>query len=150
MGGPLGREQVLDELELLATVEHALVVGYLSVCCALGHDLEPAEGGATTEQGREAAGAASALAVGEMFHVRRVNDRLVDAGRSAQLGRADSIPGGSGAELALGPPTRRSWNDFSTTRRPSPRPSTSCTCGYARRLPPPPCSRAPSSMRCGH
>lgn len=103
MSGP-GREQVLDELEFLATVEHALVVGYLSVCCALGHDLEPAEGGATTEQGREAAGAASALAVGEMFHLRRVNDRLVDAGRSAQLGRAGSIPATSGAELALGPP----------------------------------------------
>jgi hypothetical protein len=29
-------DRVLDELEIVATVEHALIVGYLSVCCALG------------------------------------------------------------------------------------------------------------------
>jgi hypothetical protein len=42
--GPLSREQVLDELEFLATVEHALIVECLSVHCALGHDL-PADQG---------------------------------------------------------------------------------------------------------
>jgi hypothetical protein len=35
-GGSLTPEQVLDELEILARVEHALVVEYLSVCYALG------------------------------------------------------------------------------------------------------------------
>ena len=38
-GSSLTREQVLDELELLAKVEHALVVECLSVCYALGYDL---------------------------------------------------------------------------------------------------------------
>ena len=103
--GPLSREQVLDELEFLATVEHALVVEYLSVCCALGHDLEAKEGGATTKQGRDAAGAASVLAHGQMFHLKVVNRGLVDAGRSAQLGRAASISSDSVAEIALGPPS---------------------------------------------
>ncbi len=36
---PLNREQVLDKLEQLADVEHALIVEYLTVSCALGHDL---------------------------------------------------------------------------------------------------------------
>jgi hypothetical protein len=35
-GSPLTREQVLDELDFLAKVEHALVVECLSVCYALG------------------------------------------------------------------------------------------------------------------
>jgi len=103
--GLLSREQVLDELEFLATVEHALVVEYLSVGCALGHDLAPEEGGATTNQGHAAAGAASDLARGEMIHLRGVNFGLVDAGRSAQLGRAASISSDSVAEVALGPPS---------------------------------------------
>ncbi|GEL20896.1 hypothetical protein [Pseudonocardia asaccharolytica] len=102
--GRLSREQVLDELGFLATVEHALVVEYLSVCCALGHDLEAEEGGATTRQGRAAAAAASVLAQGEMFHLKGVNRGLVDAGRSAQPGRAGSIASNSVAEITLGPP----------------------------------------------
>jgi hypothetical protein len=101
--GPLSREQVLDELEFLATVEHALVVEYLSVHCALGHDLDAAEGGATTKQGRDAASAASVLALGAMFHLKGVNRGLVAAGRFAQLGRAASISGDS-VETVLGPP----------------------------------------------
>jgi hypothetical protein len=104
-GEPLRREQVLNELQFLATVEHALIVEYLSVGCALGHDLEPEEGGATTTQGRDAASAASALAVSQMFHLRRVNLGLVDAGRSAQLERATSISSDSVAEITLSPPT---------------------------------------------
>jgi hypothetical protein len=74
-------------------------------CCALGHDLEAEEGGAITTQGRDAASAASALAVGQMFHLRRVNLGLIDAGRSAQLERAASISSDSVAEIALGPPS---------------------------------------------
>jgi len=38
------REQVLDELELLATVEHALCIEYLTIHAALGHDLGQAIG----------------------------------------------------------------------------------------------------------
>ncbi len=96
--------QTLDGLERLATVEHALVVEYLSVCYALGHDLEAGEGGATTSQGRDTANAASALAVGDMLHLKQISTVLVAAGRSAELGRATSIPSGS-ADIPLAPPT---------------------------------------------
>jgi hypothetical protein len=40
-----------------------------------------------------------------MFHLRRVNLGLIDAGRSAQLERAASISSDSVAEIALGPPS---------------------------------------------
>ena len=103
---PLDRAQVLDALELLATVEHALIVEYLSVHCVLGHDLEAEEGGATTEQGRQASDAAAGLAQGEMFRLKDVKRALVAAGRSAQLGRATSVAAGSAAPLPLDPPSR--------------------------------------------
>jgi len=102
---PLDREQVLDELELLATVEHALIVEYLSVHCALGHDLEAEQGGATTEQGGQASAAAASLAQGEMFRLKDVNRALVAAGRSPQLGRAVSVAAPSGT-IPLDPPSR--------------------------------------------
>jgi hypothetical protein len=101
---PLTREQVLDELDFLATVEHALLVEYLSVHCALGHDLEPDQGGATTPEGQDAAGAASSLAQGQMIHLRRVNIALAAAGRPPQVGRAASISSDSVGEVALDPP----------------------------------------------
>jgi hypothetical protein len=103
---PLDRAQVLDELELLATVEHALIVEYLTVHCSLGHDLEAEQGGATTEQGRQASDAAASLAQGEMFRLKDVNRALVAAGRSAQLGRASSIAAGAAAAIPLDPPSR--------------------------------------------
>ena len=57
---PLSRDQVLDEVEFLLTVEHALIVEYLSVRCALGNDLDTAHGGPVTEASREAAAEANA------------------------------------------------------------------------------------------
>ena len=104
--GALDREQVLDELELLAKVEHALIVDHLSVQCALGHDLEAEDGGATTEGGRNAAQAASILAQGEMFRLKDVNQALLAAGRPAQLERADNVVDTSGTAIPLAPPTR--------------------------------------------
>ena len=104
-GGALTTEQVLDELELLATVEHAIVVEYLSVSCALGHDLKPEEGGAATTPGHEAAVEASELAVVAMFRLKGLNLGLAEAGRSVQLGRAASVSSPSVAEIALGPPS---------------------------------------------
>ncbi len=100
----LDRDQVLDELEQLATVEHAVIVEYLSVHWALGHDLEAEEGGATTEQGREASAVAAGLAQGEMFRLKDVNRALVAVGRSAELGRASSIDTGP-TTIPLDPPT---------------------------------------------
>jgi hypothetical protein len=103
---PLRREQVLDELEYLASVEHALCVEYLSVYCALGLDLPPAENGTSVQRVRNAADAAFALALSEMSHLRRVNRGLTLAGRPPQVGRATGIGGDSVAAIALGPPSR--------------------------------------------
>jgi hypothetical protein len=96
-------DEFLDELEVLATVEHALIVEYSSVCCALGHDLEAEEGGASTTQGHAAAAAAFLMAQNEMFFLARVNHGLVAVGRLAQLGRAASIASPT-VEIPLDPP----------------------------------------------
>ena len=103
---PLTREQVLDELEFLAKVEHALIVECLSVCYALGYDLGPDEGGPATGQGGgEAAGAAMSLARNtEMFHLDDLNVALIHAGRLPQMNWAASISGASGSDIPLGPP----------------------------------------------
>lgn len=114
---PLTRDQVLDELEFLATVEHALIVECLSVCYALGYDLDAAEGGATTDQGRDTAQAASVLAQSEMFHLKNVNSGLIAAGRSAQLGRAPSISSDSVPAIPLDPPSLAQLQQLITRER---------------------------------
>jgi hypothetical protein len=106
VSGPLTSAQVLDELEFLAAVEHALIVECLSVHCALGHDLAADEGGAATQPGSDAAAAAASLAQSQMFRFKNITSALLGAGRgSAQLGRADSISSPSVAPVPLGPPT---------------------------------------------
>ena len=110
----LNREQFLDRLEQLAEVEHALIVEYLSVSCALGHSLSVEEGGATSTQGQAAASTAADLAQGEMFHLKDICDALVAAGRTPQLGRASSIAGASGAPVPLDPPTADQLRDLIT------------------------------------
>src|SRR5262249_29199102 len=97
---PLTREQILDELDVLAKIEHALIVEYLSVQCALGHDLPAEQGGATTDALHNLATDVGNLAVSQMRHFKNVNRALVDGGRSVQVERADSIDG-----IALGPPS---------------------------------------------
>ena len=87
----LDRESVLNELEVLATIEHALIVEYLSIRCALGHDLDAQDGGPTTDRGRDAAAAAAQLAQDEMTHFRDINRALVNSERSARLDRAERI-----------------------------------------------------------
>jgi hypothetical protein len=105
MAGPMSRDEVLDELEFLATVEHALVVEYLTVRCALGHDLGPGEGGATTTEGGEAAAALESIARDQMTRFKHVNFGLVDAGRSARMDRAFSISSDSHPAISLDPPS---------------------------------------------
>jgi hypothetical protein len=99
-GEPFTREQVLDELDFLATVEHALIVEYLSVQCALGHDLAAEQGGATTEALRGLAHDLGNLAVSQMRHFKNVNRALVDGDRPVQVERAGSIAG-----IELAPPS---------------------------------------------
>jgi len=101
---PPTRDQVLDELELLAGVEHALVVEHLTLCCMLGHDLAAEDGGPTTPEGATAARAARSLAIQEMFHLKRVSLALADAGRPVGLDRATSISSPSVPEIPLDPP----------------------------------------------
>jgi hypothetical protein len=101
----LTADEILDQLDDLASVEHSICVEYLSIHCALGHDLEPADDGATAQHVAQAAQAASGAAFSEMRHVRVMNRALVSAGRAPQLGRASSIRRESGSEIALGPLT---------------------------------------------
>jgi hypothetical protein len=101
----LSAAEILDELDDLASVEHSLCVEYLSIHCALGHDVEPADVGSTARHVAQAAQAASVAAFSEMRHVREVNRVLVHAGRPPQLRRASSIRRVSSSEVALGPLT---------------------------------------------
>ncbi|NYJ03972.1 hypothetical protein [Petropleomorpha daqingensis] len=97
-------DQLLDELEVLAAVEHAMVVEWLTVGCALGMDLPPEDGGPLTDAARDAAGAAASIAQDEMRHLSRVCRVLADAGRSPSLDRAAAVTGPAGV-LDLTPPT---------------------------------------------
>ena len=108
----LTREQVLDQLEELARVEHALIVEYLTVSCALGHDLEAVEGGATSTQGKKTAHTAASLAQSEMFHLKDICQALVAAERTPDLGRASSITDASGRQVSLDPPSVEQLRDL--------------------------------------
>jgi hypothetical protein len=103
---PLSRDEVLDELEFLLTVEHALIVEYLSVCCALGHDLATADGGPATQASRDAATAANALAAAQMLRAGGLVRALSGVRPTGPFGRARGIVDATGREIPLGPPTR--------------------------------------------
>jgi hypothetical protein len=102
---PLTREQVLEELRFLTTVEHAVIVENLSLYCALGHDLPAEDGGATTQQGGDARDQGFVLAQGAMFRYKALQLALVEAGGAPELARATSISSASAAEISLGPPS---------------------------------------------
>ena len=98
----LTQEQVLDALDELARVEHALCVEYLLVYCGLGHDLEPFDGSDTARRVALAAQEAFNLAMREMRSLQRVNRGLAVGRRPPQLGRATSVAAASGHELRFG------------------------------------------------
>jgi len=99
---PPSREQSLDELDFVATVEHALIVEFLSIYCALGEGIPP--DGHPLGSVEAAAEVAHRLALREMRHLHQVNRALGAAGRPVQVGRASSIEW-SGSGIPLGPPT---------------------------------------------
>ncbi|HEY2521946.1 MAG TPA: hypothetical protein VGJ19_17700 [Streptosporangiaceae bacterium] len=104
-GTPLTQHAVLDELEFLATVEHALIVECLTVSYALGYDLDPGEGGPAPGPAADAASAASIQAqVHEMAHFRDISNALVAAGRTARLDRAARLPDDPARAISLDPP----------------------------------------------
>jgi hypothetical protein len=87
---PLTNDQVLDELEFLATAEHALIVEYLTVGYALLVDLP---GGSD---------AAASLAQRQMYRLNDVCRALAEAGRSPTLERAATIMAGA-TEITISP-----------------------------------------------
>ena len=117
----LSREQLLDEIDFLATVEHALVVEYLSLYCVFGEQLLPAEAAASPPLLPGAADMVHGLAVSEMRHLHQLNQLLVLEGRSAQVGRASSI-GPPGAEIPLGPQSAAQLENCSSVSTGSPPP----------------------------
>jgi hypothetical protein len=89
----MNRDEVLDEVARLASIEHAMIVECLSVQCALGHNLEANEGGASNPRGREAADGLSSYAQNSLMNrFRDLNLALVAAGHDAQLERAFDPP----------------------------------------------------------
>jgi len=102
-GRALTREHVLDALDELARVEHALCVEHLLVYCALGHDLEPFDGSETARRVALAAQAAFSVARIEMSNLHRVNRGLVVGRRAPQLDPATSIGPASGEDIRFGP-----------------------------------------------
>jgi hypothetical protein len=76
---PPTSDHVLDELEFLASVEHALITEYLTIGYALSADLPGASG------------VAASLAQSQMFRLNDVCQALVAAGRSPTMDRAASI-----------------------------------------------------------
>lgn len=93
--------EALDELDRLATVEHALMVEYLSIYYALMPPMDAAGPAAASGPASEAA---LTLAKAEMRHLHVANGTLTRAGRPAQIGRAASIDL-AGSPTAVGLPT---------------------------------------------
>jgi hypothetical protein len=109
---PLRSDEILDDLAFLVTVEHALIVEYLSVSCALGSDLASADGGPATQLGRDAAKAARSLADLQMVRVGALVRPLSGLRPMNELRRARGIEDPSGTEIPLDPPTREQLEDL--------------------------------------
>ena len=89
----LTQDQLLDELDGLAPVEHSLIVEYLLVHAVLGHDIPAVEGDPISQRLHQAAEAAFWTGVGEMRHLHRLNTVLTRGGRAAEIDRAPAIDG---------------------------------------------------------
>lgn len=89
----LTRQQVIDELRYLATVEHALCVEYLYAHYSLNAPLRLPEIDVTpqTRQIFAAASEVFTIAVDEMRHLRWVNEALDLLGETPTIGRAELI-----------------------------------------------------------
>src|SRR4051794_29556407 len=100
------RDEVLEEVGTLATLEHFFIVECLSVQCALGHDLDAGEGGASDPRGREAADGLAIYAQNTLMHrFGRLNNALVEASSDARLDRAEKVSSASHPEIPLEPPS---------------------------------------------
>jgi hypothetical protein len=97
----LSPDAVRDELQFLLSLEHALLIEYLTIYCALGVDL-PFEEGGPSDDGSPVASAAFNLALFQMGRLARFTPvaGVPDAGN---IDRATSIPGPDGATISLEP-----------------------------------------------
>ena len=100
---PLSRDEVLNEIAFLITVEHALIVEYLSVSCALGYDLDGADGGPADGPGRAAAAAAKNEADFLMLRVAALVRALSPLRPTGGFDRAIEIADASGTKISLEP-----------------------------------------------
>jgi hypothetical protein len=100
---PLSKDQVLDEIGFLITVEHALIVEYLSVSCALGYDLAGTDGGPADGPGRAAAAAAKSQADFGMLRVAALVRALSALRPAGGFDRAIEIADASGTKISLEP-----------------------------------------------
>ena len=104
-------KQVLDELRKVAALEHAHCVYYLRLHYALGGD--PPEGDDPRPAPvRDAAQAASRMALADMFHLKDVNRILVRAGRGPVLDRAAQVKPATGPAIDLQPMTPEEFRRF--------------------------------------
>jgi len=93
---------LVDELDHLATVEHALCVLYLWFHCALGDVVEPGPAG----------GQAGLMAQDQMRRIRGTNRALVRAGGTATVGRATHVRNDAGAPVELPTPEPGALDTF--------------------------------------
>lgn len=116
----LSPEQVLDELDYLATVEHALCVEYLFAHYSLAAPMQlPSGAGTATRRVFAAAFEVFSVAVDEMRHLRWVNEALNLLGRPPNVGRADRIHRQLDRPFALEPLTPEQLDWFIEVERPS-------------------------------
>jgi hypothetical protein len=100
--GGCGADELLDALDALARVEHALCVEYVLIFSALGRGLPVDRRDRVAVAVDHAAETAFNLALGEMGHLAKINAALRLAGRAPQIGRAPTIVDATGSEIVLG------------------------------------------------
>lgn len=116
----LSREQVIDELDYLATVEHALCVEYLFAHYSVAAPMQlPPDADPPTRRVFAAAFEVFSIAVDEMRHLRWVNEALILLGRPPNVGRADRIHRQLDRPFALEPLTPAQLDWFIEVERPS-------------------------------
>jgi hypothetical protein len=109
---PLTSDQVLDELDFLATVCHAVLVEALTIQGAAGRDLPDDQFGPVNDQAAGLARVAGGIAMTEMRRLKNINDALLAAGRPGETGRAASISSESVPEISLAPLTPEQFIDI--------------------------------------
>jgi hypothetical protein len=93
---------LLDDLNAVAGLEHAVVVEALVLRCALGAD--PALDQPSEPTAADIASAAMSMSQTAMFQFRRANDVIVLIGESPTTARATSFVDDAGVTVALDPP----------------------------------------------